>query len=80
VPLTGNHNATAYVFDTSTGCQLARVEAIKVQGSVRAAGISEDCRHLLLVAGSGYVFRFECTPAAATAAQAAVAEVAGEER
>jgi hypothetical protein len=55
------------VFDTTTGCQVARVEAIKVQGSVRAAGLSEDCRHLLLVAGSGYVFRFEHTPTAAPA-------------
>ncbi|WIA19912.1 hypothetical protein OEZ85_005805 [Tetradesmus obliquus] len=64
----GNHNAAAYVFDTLTGSQLARVEAIKVQGSVRAAGLSEDCRHLVMVAGSGYVFRFEHTPAAAAAA------------
>ncbi|WIA40205.1 hypothetical protein OEZ86_013593 [Tetradesmus obliquus] len=63
----GNHNAAAYVFDTLTGSQLARVEAIKVQGSVRAAGLSEDCRHLVMVAGCGYVFRFEHTPAAAAA-------------
>lgn len=60
----GNHNATAYVYDTSTGLQAARVEAIRVQGSVRACGLSEDCRHLLMAVGSGYVFRFEYRPAA----------------
>jgi hypothetical protein len=37
-------------------------EPIMVQASVRTCRVSEDCRHLLLVAGSGYVFRFECTP------------------
>eukprot|EP00878_Enallax_costatus_P018005 GHUV01018931.1.p1 GENE.GHUV01018931.1~~GHUV01018931.1.p1 ORF type:complete len:475 (+),score=169.25 GHUV01018931.1:778-2202(+) len=55
----GNHNATAYVFETATGVQVAKVEAIRVQGSVRACGLSEDCRHLLMVVGSGYIFRFE---------------------
>lgn len=55
----GNHNSTAFVYETSTGLQVARVEAIRIQGSVRACGISEDCRHLLMVVGSGYLFRFE---------------------
>jgi hypothetical protein len=39
-----------------------RVEAIRVQGPVRACGLSEDCRHLLLVAGAGFVFRYEHKP------------------
>jgi hypothetical protein len=66
--LAGNHNATAFVYDATTGCQVTRVEPIKVQGSVRTCGLSEDCRHLLLVAGSGYVFTFEHTPAQVAAA------------
>jgi hypothetical protein len=40
----GNHTAAAYVYDTRTGCQVTRVEAIRVQGHVRACGLSEDCR------------------------------------
>jgi hypothetical protein len=40
----GNHAAAAYVYDTRTGCQVTRVEAIRVQGHVKACGLSEDCR------------------------------------
>lgn len=61
----GNHNATAYVYETSTGLQVGRIGAIRVQGSVRACGLSDDCRHLLMVVGSGYIFRFESRPVAA---------------
>jgi hypothetical protein len=64
MPGAGNHNATAFVFDTTTGFQLARVEACKVQGSVKACALSEDCRHLLMVVGDGYIFRFEYRPTA----------------
>lgn len=60
----GNQAATAYVYDATTGRQMTRVEAIRVQGTVRACGLSEDCRHLVMVVGHGYVFRFECRPPA----------------
>eukprot|EP00879_Flechtneria_rotunda_P019857 GHRR01020871.1.p2 GENE.GHRR01020871.1~~GHRR01020871.1.p2 ORF type:complete len:116 (+),score=28.92 GHRR01020871.1:109-456(+) len=65
----GNQNATAFVYDTTTGCQLAKVEAIRVQGTVKACGVSEDCRHLVMAVGSGYIFRFEYRLTAAGEAQ-----------
>eukprot|EP00775_Hariotina_reticulata_P007224 gene7224-7437_t len=60
----GNHNATAYVFDTTTGFQLTKVEACKVEGCVKACALSEDCRHLLMAVGAGFIFRFEYRPTA----------------
>lgn len=65
----GNHQAAAYVYHTATGRQVTRVEAIRVQGSVRACGLSEDCRHLVMVVGHGYVFRFEHRPQLNTEAE-----------
>jgi len=65
----GNHQAAVYVFHTATGRQVTRVEAIRVQGSVRACGLSEDCRHLVMVVGHGYVFRFEHRPQLNTEAE-----------
>jgi hypothetical protein len=58
-PPAGNNMATAYVYDTRTGRQVTRVEAIRVQGCVKACGLSEDCRHLTMAVGHGYLFRFE---------------------
>lgn len=55
----GNNMATAYVYDTRTGRQVTRVEAIRVQGCVKACGLSEDCRHVTMAVGHGYLFRFE---------------------
>lgn len=75
----GNHSAAAYVFDTRTGRQVTRVEAIRVQGSVKACGLSEDCRHLLMVVGHGYVFRFEQRPQSVADRDSEEEEAAAEE-
>eukprot|EP00877_Chromochloris_zofingiensis_P014113 jgi/Chrzof1/8956/Cz03g30180.t1 len=55
----GNSKGSTFVFDATTGCQVCRADAIRVEGPVRSCGLSEDCRHLLAVVGNGFIFRFE---------------------
>lgn len=74
----GNHDATAFVYETATGIQVAKVEAIRVQGSVRACGLSENCSHLLVVVGSGYIFRFESKMTAESEPEEGVEDVGAD--
>jgi hypothetical protein len=63
----GNHSGEVFVYDAATGARAAAVSAAKVGGPVRAAALSDDCRHLLAAVGAGFVFRFEYAGGAAPA-------------
>ncbi|KAG2448386.1 hypothetical protein HYH02_006968 [Chlamydomonas schloesseri] len=55
----GNSAGDVYVYDASTGGRAAHHPAHKVGGPARAAALSEDGRHLLVVRGNGYILRYE---------------------
>ncbi|PNW85304.1 hypothetical protein CHLRE_03g180050v5 [Chlamydomonas reinhardtii] len=55
----GNSAGDVYVYDAASGGRAAHHPAHKVGGPARAAALSEDGRHLLVVRGNGYILRYE---------------------
>ena len=53
----GNSAGDVYVYDAASGGRAAHHPAHKVGGPARAAALSEDGRHLLVVRGNGYILR-----------------------
>ncbi|KAG2442615.1 hypothetical protein HXX76_002700 [Chlamydomonas incerta] len=55
----GNSAGDVYVYDAASGTRAAHHPPHKVGGPARAAALSEDGRHLLVVRGNGYILRYE---------------------
>ncbi|KAI8471682.1 MAG: WD40-repeat-containing domain protein [Monoraphidium minutum] len=56
----GNPSGHAFVFDARSGAQLAVLAPLRAAGgAARGVGLSEDCRHVLVAAGDGFVVRHE---------------------
>ena len=63
---TGTPSGDVHVFESSTGKRAGKVGAAPrlKEAVVRAVALSDDCRHLVVAAGVGFVFRFEARAAA----------------
>jgi len=72
---TGTPSGEVYVFESSTGKRAGKVGAAPrlKEAVVRAVALSDDCRHLVVAAGVGFVFRFEARDAPAVVEVAATA-------
>jgi len=52
-----------YTYDARTGELVSELEPLRVTGVVRAAHVSDHCRHVLASYGPGVVWRYEIIPA-----------------
>ncbi|KAK9807273.1 hypothetical protein WJX73_006418 [Symbiochloris irregularis] len=76
----GNSQGHVYIYDSSSGARMTHVAPGKVSAPVRACGLSQDCRHLLVAMGQGFIFRHEaCIPAPKAEAPAGAPEGADVE-
>ena len=74
----GTPSGEVHVFETATGKRAGKVGAAPrlKEAVVRAVALSDDCRHLVVAAGVGFVFRFEARAAAPAVVEVAAAATA----
>mmetsp|Transcript_14508 Transcript_14508/g.34437 ORF Transcript_14508/g.34437 Transcript_14508/m.34437 type:complete len:419 (+) Transcript_14508:379-1635(+) len=60
----GNSVGDLYIYDTLSGDRLSHYPPMKVHAPVKAVGVSPNCRHVLLVMGNGFIFRYQYLPPA----------------
>lgn len=80
---TGTPSGEVHVFEAATGRRAGKVGAAPrlKEAVVRGVALSDDCRHLVVAAGVGFVFRFEARAAAPAVVEvAATAAVAAPEQ
>lgn len=75
----GTPSGEAHVFESATGKKAGKVGAAPrlKEAVVRGVALSEDCRHLVVAAGVGFVFRFEARAPAVVDVAASIAATTG---
>lgn len=63
----GSNSGTIFLYNSYDGTQLATLSFDKVQSTVGACALSDDCCHVLAAAGRGFILRFESLPLEAKA-------------
>ena len=67
----GVNSGVVYTYDARTGTLISELEPLRVTGVVRAAHVSDHCRHVLASYGPGVVWRYEIIPSVDAANDAA---------
>ena len=58
VAVLGTEDGDGLIFDVQTGDELGEISVVRVSSEVEAVAVSSDGRHIVILAGSGFLFRF----------------------
>jgi hypothetical protein len=58
IAVLGTDDGDGHVFDVHSGEEICDISVVRVSSEVEAVAVSGDGRHIILAAGSGFLFRF----------------------